>query len=150
MLSSYIFCQFNIVWPSIYKANDTVLSFQNIDATNATLRESLCPINNAKWVCILSSSQLCRLFSSHEMARKNLKPKLLIIALVLFSLMFQCKAATRFPAAYYHLGDAVGTQKLLDVAGNDDYNFGDQAPPSPDDYDFYRRQGDVPSPGVGH
>lgn len=98
----------------------------------------------------LSPSKLCCFFSSHEMARKNSKQNLLIIAFVLFSLMFQCKAATRFPAAYYHLGEAARTQKLLDVAGNDDYNFGDQALPPPNDYDFYRRQGDVPSPGVGH
>ncbi|KAJ4720213.1 Precursor of CEP15 [Melia azedarach] len=90
------------------------------------------------------------------MARKNLKgTTLVLVALFLLSLMFQCKVAIRFgnsfaaPAAC-HFGESssAGKRKLVVDVGND-YDSGNQAPPQ-DDGDFYRRQGDVPSPGVGH
>lgn len=73
--------------------------------------------------------------------------------------MLQCKVATRFgssfiPGLYISCEAAAaaaaataGTRKLLDMEG--DYSSGDETPPH-NDYDYYRRQGDVPSPGVGH
>ncbi|KAJ0044717.1 hypothetical protein Pint_06640 [Pistacia integerrima] len=74
-----------------------------------------------------------------------------MISLVLFSLMLQCKVATRFGSSFSpglcNSTATAGTRKLLNI--EDDYNSEDETPPQ-NDYDYYRRQGDVPSPGVGH
>ncbi|XVF41227.1 hypothetical protein PTKIN_Ptkin01aG0263600 [Pterospermum kingtungense] len=87
--------------------------------------------------------------------RELMKPSflLLIALLLLLSIMSQCKVATsRFswsscgPACQMEL-TRTRTRKLLEIQ---DYS---RYVPSPVDYDyndFYRRQGDVPSPGVGH
>ncbi|WRX12431.1 hypothetical protein QQP08_004918 [Theobroma cacao] len=81
-----------------------------------------------------------------------IKPNFLLLAVLVLFMMFQCKVASssRFswscdPACQMEL---TRTRKLLDMQQK--YS-GDV--PSPADYDyndFYRRQGDVPSPGVGH
>ncbi|XVE86032.1 hypothetical protein DITRI_Ditri18aG0003700 [Diplodiscus trichospermus] len=85
------------------------------------------------------------------MAKKELmKPRFpLLAALLLFSIMFQWQVATcsRFswscdPACLQM--ELTRTRKLLDMQ---------DSVPSQGDYDyndFYRRQGDVPSPGIGH
>lgn len=90
------------------------------------------------------------------MARRDLKASLVLtISLLLFSLMLQCKEATRFGSSFRPglcnceaaTVAASETRRLLDMEG--DYNSKDETPPQ-NDYDYYRRQGDVPSPGIGH
>ncbi|XVE90973.1 hypothetical protein DITRI_Ditri20bG0118500 [Diplodiscus trichospermus] len=93
------------------------------------------------------------------MAKRKLIIKLsflLLIAaslLLLLSIMFQCKVATssRFSWSTGDPGSQLmkltRTRKLLDLQDYSGYV------PNPSDYDyndFYRRQGDVPSPGIGH
>lgn len=82
------------------------------------------------------------------MARKEFKGSthVLIVVVLLFS-MFHCKEATRIGsgcAIACHVEAGTGKQKHVHMQ---DYS-GDE--PGPGDYDYYRRYGDVPSPGAGH
>ncbi|XWS65607.1 hypothetical protein CRYUN_Cryun05aG0128200 [Craigia yunnanensis] len=89
-----------------------------------------------------------------EMAKKELmnpRSLLLIALLLLLSIMFQCKVVTsRFSWSTCDSAcqmELTRTRKLLDMQDYSGYV------PSSGDYDyndFYRRQGDVPSPGIGH
>ncbi|XWS56938.1 hypothetical protein CRYUN_Cryun09bG0128500 [Craigia yunnanensis] len=88
-----------------------------------------------------------------EMAKRELmKPSflLLIALLLLLAIMFHCKVATSSFSWSCHpacLMELTRKRKLLDMQRSSGYV------PSPDDYDyndFYGRQGNVPSPGVGH
>ena len=89
------------------------------------------------------------------MAKKEMmKPRflLLIALLLLLSIMFPCKVAAsriswRSTCDSACQMELTRTRKLLDVQDYSGYV------PNPGDYDyngFYRRQGDVPSPGIGH
>ncbi|OMO89996.1 hypothetical protein COLO4_19450 [Corchorus olitorius] len=80
---------------------------------------------------------------------------LLALLLILSTTMFHCNMATsRFSWSCDHQSacdpgqkESTRTRKPLDMQDYSGYL------PSPSDYDyndFYRRQGDVPSPGVGH
>ncbi|KAJ6291100.1 hypothetical protein OIU76_023203 [Salix suchowensis] len=79
------------------------------------------------------------------MARRESKPAthLLMLAILLF-FMFQSKAASRFGTNCLacRVDEGTRTQKLADM--EDDSGDGNG------DYDYYRRYGDVPSPGIGH
>ncbi|OAY46376.1 hypothetical protein MANES_07G139800v8 [Manihot esculenta] len=71
---------------------------------------------------------------------------LLLTLVLLMSLMFQCKVATRIgkDCAPACLVERRGTEKHLDMEDDS----GDES--GQGDYDYYRRYGDVPSPGIGH
>ncbi|GMY08372.1 hypothetical protein FCV25MIE_03611 [Fagus crenata] len=82
------------------------------------------------------------------MARRVLKAIAVLLVLVILSLTIQrITAATRYskicsPACHLEVR---GTRKPLEMEakiGEDDAVG--------DDYDVYRRHGDVPSPGIGH
>ncbi|OAY38310.1 hypothetical protein MANES_10G004600v8 [Manihot esculenta] len=75
------------------------------------------------------------------------KASALLLILVLFlSLMFQCKVATRIgkDCGLACQVERRGTKKHVDIEDDS----GDEA--GEGEYDYYRRYGDVPSPGVGH
>lgn len=65
---------------------------------------------------------------------------MIMAVLLSWSLMLlQCKMGAAAPSY---------SRKLLGM--ENDYSGGGNEPPPEDDYGFYRRQGDVPSPGLGH
>ncbi|GKU91248.1 hypothetical protein SLEP1_g5148 [Rubroshorea leprosula] len=80
--------------------------------------------------------------------REQKAASILLLVMFLPFLMFQYKVTTRFsrscsPACHM---EVTRTRKLYVMAqdfggGDDDYDYNNN---------FYRRQGDVPSPGVGH
>lgn len=88
------------------------------------------------------------------MARRGSKPgfELIVVALLL-SLMCQEIAATsrlRSKESCSSSGIAChsGSHKLIEM---EDYGPADKSAPHDDyDYDFYRKHGDIPSPGAGH
>ncbi|EEF41560.1 conserved hypothetical protein [Ricinus communis] len=87
------------------------------------------------------------------MANKASATTVLLIAVILSSLMFQCKlVATRFDmdcgvACHAEKRTSKTDQKHVDM--EDDSGSDDQGALG-GDYDYYRRYGDVPSPGIGH
>ncbi|XVF00373.1 hypothetical protein REPUB_Repub03eG0280000 [Reevesia pubescens] len=72
---------------------------------------------------------------------------LLITVLLLLSIMFQCKVVAT--SRRFSWSSDLSTRKLLE--NMQDYPGNVPSIPDDSDYnDFYRRQGDVPSPGSGH
>ncbi|TYH75399.1 hypothetical protein ES332_D04G015800v1 [Gossypium tomentosum] len=115
---------------------------------------SKCPIKYLDGYSFLQNLFiLIRSCSVWEMAKKELimKPSFLhlflVAALVLSSIMVTSSRfswSTCDPACQMEL---TRTRRVLEKQDYSGYV------PSPDDYDyngFYRRQGDVPSPGIGH
>lgn len=89
------------------------------------------------------------------MSLRESKPKFVLIVLVLLlCLMCQEIAATgrlRSNEGCTSAGTAchVKVTGLHEALETKDYGQGDESPPHYD-YDFYRKHGDIPSPGVGH
>lgn len=85
------------------------------------------------------------------MARREFKAVAVLIVLVVLSLTIQRITAARRYSKVCSPGrchlDVKGNQKPDDLDIEDDP--GDDAA-GDDDYDFYRKHGDIPSPGVGH
>lgn len=77
-----------------------------------------------------------------------------VMVVFLMFLMFQCKVATSRRigkgcalACNDHVHEAAGTAgSTRKPADMEDYGDGN----GQGDYDYYRRYGDVPSPGIGH
>lgn len=77
------------------------------------------------------------------MGRKELKASVVLLAIVLVILPLTIQritAATRYSKVW----SPTGTRKPLEMEDDP----GDDA--AADDYEFYRRHGGVPSPGIGH
>ncbi|GKU98245.1 hypothetical protein SLEP1_g11274 [Rubroshorea leprosula] len=97
------------------------------------------------------------------MAKREQKASFMLLIIIIL-LLFQCKVATVFsrscssPPCHIKLtatatATATATRKLYAMGGH--YSTRSQDEGGRDDYNdnnngFYRRQGDVPSPGVGH
>ncbi|GLT94597.1 hypothetical protein SLE2022_123280 [Rubroshorea leprosula] len=95
------------------------------------------------------------------MAKREQKASFMLLILIIL-LLFHCKVATVFsrscssPPCHIKLtaiATATATRKLYAMGGH--YSTRSQDEGGRDDYNdnnngFYRRQGDVPSPGVGH
>ncbi len=86
------------------------------------------------------------------MARRVLKAIAVLLVLVILSLTIQrITAATRYskicsPACHLEVR---GTRKPLEMEAKIGEDIGEDDAVG-DDYDVYRRHGDVPSPGIGH
>ncbi|GLT74522.1 hypothetical protein SLA2020_463120 [Shorea laevis] len=91
------------------------------------------------------------------MAKREQKASFMLLIIIVL-LLFQCKVATVFsrscssPPCHIKL-TTTATRKLYAMGGH--YSTRSQDEDGRDDYNdnnngFYRRQGDVPSPGVGH
>lgn len=90
-------------------------------------------------------------FPAGWMAEKVWKGSFLLVLAVVFCSIFEWRVAATFKASATHVYNfrETGPRKTLNLWENLK-EVSAKDPVVQEDYDFYRRHGDVPSPGVGH
>ncbi|CAL5204222.1 unnamed protein product [Lathyrus oleraceus] len=87
-----------------------------------------------------------------KMTKRGFKPRFImfmVLSLVLFLMCQEISATSRLRSKENSCISS-GIASHVEVSVMDYSDEGNGSPPPPDDYDFYRKHGDIPSPGAGH